>query len=266
VKQLRLRYGGTCVACGAALAKGAQAMHDAASKTVRCIACPEGAVAMPTPPIDPGKAGASAQKEHDRRVDKRTVRVKEKYGPRLGGFILRVTDDPQSTRAWAKGAHGERKLADALEGLPGVVALHDRRVPGTRGNIDHLLIAPAGIFVVDAKHYQGSLAIRDVGGWFHTDERLYVGGRDRSKLADNMGWQVTAVEAMLASVEVILSVTPVLCFIGVDWPWFRPPDSFRDVRLEDQNSLRKLITATPALDPYAVDKLARILATGFPAK
>lgn len=48
------------------------------------------------------------------------------------------------------------------------------------------MIAPAGIFVVDAKDYQGSLEIRDLGGWFHADERLYVGGRDRSKLADNM--------------------------------------------------------------------------------
>jgi len=221
---------------------------------------------MPAPPIDPGKAGASAQKEHDRRVEKRKIRVKEKYGERLGGFIVRITDEPQSTQAWAKGARGEQKLAAALEGLSGVVALHDRRVPGMGGNIDHLLIAPAGIFVVDAKHYQGSLEIRDVGGWFHTDERLYVGGRDRSKLADNMGWQVTAVEAMLTSVEVILSVTPVLCFIGVDWPWFRPPDSFRDVRLEDPNSLRKLIAATSLLDAGAVNKLARTLATGFPAK
>jgi hypothetical protein len=30
--------------------------------------------------------------------------------------------------------------------------------------------------------------------------------------------------------------------------------------------LRKLITATPALDAFAIDQLARILATGFPAK
>ena len=111
MKQLRLRYGGTCVACGAALPKGAQAMHDAASKTVRCVTCPEGAAAMPAPPIDPGTAGASAQKEHDRRVDKRKIRVTEKYGPRLGGFIVRVTDEPQLTRAWAKGARrGRRRL------------------------------------------------------------------------------------------------------------------------------------------------------------
>ena len=42
------------------------------------------------------------------------------------------------------------------------------------------MIAPAGLFIVDAKHYEGRLRIRDRGGLFRTDERLYVGGRDRS--------------------------------------------------------------------------------------
>jgi hypothetical protein len=63
-----------------------------------------------------------------------------------------------------------------------------------------------------------------------------------------------------------MPVTPVLCFIDVEWPWLSSADSFRGVRLEGPRSLRKLITATPALDTAAIDKLARILAAGFPAK
>jgi hypothetical protein len=128
------------------------------------------------------------------------------------------------------------------------------------------VIAPAGLFVVDAKHYKGSLQVRNVGGFFRTDNRLYVGGRDRSHLADNMGWQVKAVERWLASIQVTMPVTPVLCFIGVDWPLLFCPDSFRGVRLEGLNSIRKLITATQALVAFAIDRLARIVATGFPAK
>jgi hypothetical protein len=93
-----------------------------------------------------------------------------------------------------------------------------------------------------------------------------VGRRDCSKLADNMGWQVTAVQALLAAAQVGLPVTPVLCFIDVDWPWFRPPDSFHGVLLEGPGSLCRLVTATPALDPHAVGQLARMLAVGFPAK
>jgi hypothetical protein len=233
---------------------------------VRCIACPGQAGTAQTTLLDLGTAGGSAQREYDRRSVKREERVKARFGRRFGGLVLAVVDEPQSTRAWAKGARGEQKLAEAIAGLPDVVALHDRCVPGTRGNIDHLVIAPAGLFVIDAKHYDGRLRIRDKGGLFRTDDRLYVGGRDCSALADNMAWQVTAVEALLASVEVTMPVTPVLCFIDVEWPLLFAPDSFRGVRLEDPKSLRKLITATSALGSAAIDKLARILASGFPAK
>jgi Nuclease-related domain len=220
-------------------------------------------------PLDAGTAGASAKREYERRVAKREERVKGKFGRRLGGVLLAVIDEPQSTRAWAVGARGEQELAAALAGVPDVVALHDRRVTGTRGNIDHLVIGPAGLFVVDAKRYKGRLQIRDKGGLFRTDNRLYVGGRDCSRLADNMGWQVKAVESVLASVEPpmpVTPVTPVLCFIDVDWPLLFRPDSFRGVSLEDPKSLRKLITATPTLDSIEIDSLARILARSFPPK
>jgi hypothetical protein len=271
LRQLRLRYAGTCCECGAALPKGAQAIYDAATKTVLCLTCPNEPAAIEhaaiePEPIDFGIAGASARREHDRRADKREARVKGRFGQRLGGVILAVVDEPQSTRAWAKGAVGEQKLAAALAGLPGVVALHDRRVPGTRGNIDHLVIAPAGVFVVDAKHYDGRLQIRDKGGLFRTDEHLYVGGRDCSRLADNMGWQVKAVETFLESVGCTLAVKPVLCFIDVDWPLLFAPDSFRRVLLKTPRSLRKLITAAQTLDAGEIDKVARILAKGFPGK
>jgi hypothetical protein len=184
--------------------------------------------AAEAPPLDTGTAGASAQREHDRRAANREERVRERFGRRFGGAIIALVPEPQTTRAWAKGARGEQRLAEALAGLPDVVALHDRCVPGTRGNIDHLVIAPAGLFVVDAKHYEGRLRIRDKGGLFRTDNRL--------------------------------------CFIDVDWPLLFAPSSFRGVRLEDPKTLRKLITATPALDASAIDKLARILAAGFPGK
>ena len=264
--KLRLRYPGKCVVCGSFLPQGIQAMYHAASRTVRCIECPGARNAAATAPVDLGIAGASAQRVYDRSSAKREARVKDRFGRRLGGVLLAITDEPQSTRAWARGAYGETELADALAGLPDVVVLNDRRVPGTRGNIDHLVIAPAGVFVVDAKAHKGNLRIRDKGGLFRTDERLYVRGRDCSRLADNMGWQVEAVETLLASVGFTMPVTPVLCFVDAEWPLFFAPHSFRGVRLEWPRSLRKLITATRALDPVSIDKLARILAAGLPAK
>ncbi|MEW5990840.1 MAG: nuclease-related domain-containing protein [Chloroflexota bacterium] len=40
---------------------------------------------------------------------------------------------------------------------------HDRRVPGTRGNIDHIIVAPASVFVVDARAYVGLIEVRNYG-------------------------------------------------------------------------------------------------------
>lgn len=267
-RRLRLRYAGTCVVCATPLAKGAEAFHDPASKTVRCLACPVPGTGPIDQTIDHGVPGGSATREAERRTAKREARVKNRFGNRLGGVILALTDEPQSTRAWARGARGEEKLAEALADLPGIQVLHDRRVPGTPGNIDHLVVAPAGVFVVDAKRYQGTIRIRDRGGLFRTDLRLHVGDHDCSKLADNMGWQVATVERVLGSagLEVMPPITPVLCFVDGEWPWFRPPESYHGVRLEGTRSIRDLITATQVLDGAAIERLTRILAAGFPAK
>jgi Nuclease-related domain. len=268
LRRLRLRYAGTCVLCATQLAKGAEAFYDPASKTVRCLACPVPGTGPTEQPIDLGVAGGSASREFERRTAKREARIKSRFGNRLGGVILALTDEPQSTRAWARGARGEEKLANALADLPNIHALHDRRVPGTPGNIDHLLVAPAGVFVVDAKRYQGTIRIRDRGGLFRSDLRLYVGRRDCSELAEGMGWQTAAVELVLrsAALEVMPPITPVLCFVEGEWPLFRPPNTFRGVHLESTRSIRELITGTHVLDEAAIERLTRILATAFPPK
>jgi hypothetical protein len=56
----------------------------------------------------------------------------------------------QPTRAWAEGARGERATAHRLRRLErhGYLVLHDLQVPGSRANLDHLAIGPAGLFVI----------------------------------------------------------------------------------------------------------------------
>jgi hypothetical protein len=142
--------------------QGTQALYHAASKTIRCIECPDESSSAGAPLLDFGIAGGSAQREYERRVAQREARVRGMLGRRLGGVVLAITDEPQSTRAWATGARGEREFEAALADLADVVVLNDRRVPGTRGNIDHLVVGPAGLFVVDAKRYKGSLKIPKV--------------------------------------------------------------------------------------------------------
>lgn len=50
-------------------------------------------------------------------------------------------------------------------------------------------LGPSGIFVIDAKKYSGAVQKRDMGGWFRTDERLYVNGRNRTNLVVAMQGQ-----------------------------------------------------------------------------
>ncbi len=188
---------------------------------------------------DPGIAGQSTRREYERRSQKDQARVRERWG-RLGSVAVALSSERQTTRAWKIGAHGEETLAASLAGQPDVQLLNDRRVTGTRGNIDHLAISPAGVFVIDAKNYRGTIRIRDVGGLFRSDRRLYVGRRDCSKLAANLGWQIEAVTGalMAAQVNPPSSVTPVLCFVGGTWPLLSPPSEYMGVRLEGLRSLR----------------------------
>jgi hypothetical protein len=259
----RVKYDGVCSKCGVMLRAGEVAVYDRPTRTIHCVSCPSAANREP-PTIDAGVAGRSARQEHDRRAAKREAAVKERWGNRIGGAVLALSDEPQSTRVWAVGARGEEKLAKALDGI---TVLHDRRVPGTKGNIDHIVIAPAGVFVVDAKHYEGRIEIRNHGWFLRPDERLHVGRRDCSALADKMSWQVAAVESALqaAGVEPLPPIVPVLCFIDGDWPLISPPDVFRGVRLEGPNSLRKRLIGE-ALDEAVIAQLTGILATALPAK
>lgn len=267
-RQMRLRYAATCIQCGKGLARGKEALYDPSTRTVRCMACEAPPPARVEAVDDPGTAGASAYREYERRRSARQDRVKGTLGEMLGGVVLAVTDEPQSTRAWERGSIGEQKLGEALAGLPNVKFLHDRRVAGTKGNIDHIVTAPAGVFVIDAKLYKGTIQIRDVGGFFKTDKRLYVGRRDCSRLAENMGWQVESVQRALvqAGFKPLPPTTPVLCFIDGDWPLLFPPDEYKGVRLEGMRSIKKRLAGTPVLEPELISRIHHALAAAFPPK
>ena len=124
-------------------------------------------------------------------------------------------------------------------------------MPRSPANIDHILVSPAGVFVVDAKNYRGTIAIRNRGWFFRPDYRLYVGRRDCSDLATGLEWQVAVVTAALtdAGIDPLPLVTPVLCFIDGEWPLFGAPDEYAGVRLEGTGSIRKLMASSTILEP-----------------
>jgi Nuclease-related domain len=76
----------------------------------------------------------------------------------LVGWRLRFRPSEQA-RSWQRGAHGERHTARLLDRLTrdGYVVFHDLAVPGSDANVDHLLIGPTGLFIIDSKQWTGSV-------------------------------------------------------------------------------------------------------------
>jgi hypothetical protein len=181
--------------------------------------------------------------------------------------ILALTEDPQSTRSWGKGAAGERSLGNALEQLRerGFGVLHDRRIPGTRANIDHLVVGPAGIFVIDAKSYSGKVERRDRGWVLARDWRLYVGGRDRTTLVTGVAAQQEAVRnALIDSPFHDCRVVPVLCFVDSQWDIMATPFVFDDIRVVWPKMLGELFKARGELGSGQIVELETLLAEKLP--
>ena len=209
-------------------------------------------------------AGGSAQLIYQRKHQRRADRIDEKWG-RLSGVVKFLSDDPQSTKAWAKGSEGERKLAAHLLRTVGdsAVMLHDRRIPRSQANIDHLVVAASGVWIVDAKSYKGKVELRDVGGWLKTDDRLYVNGRDQSKLVGGLTKQIDAVLAAIEDADVPIKAA--LCFVDSEWRLFAKPFQLGGVLVAWPRKLSEMIAEPGPLIRDQVMLIADRLAKHLPA-
>jgi hypothetical protein len=253
MKQMKLRYAGACRACGAALPAGTNAIYESETKTVRCLECvTEAKSPDPEPPCEGSSptatsaAGSSARREYERRKAKDEEKLREKWG-RFGGLAVALSDERQSTTAWDRGAIGEERLGARLNALASddLAVLHDRRIPGSKANIDHIAITPIGIWVIDAKRYKGRPELRIEGGILRPRvEKLLVGRRDCTKLVDGVLKQVDVVRDLVGDAP----VTGALCFIEADWPLIGGAFSTRGVHVLWPKGLTKMLVEEPAGD------------------
>lgn len=282
IKKLTLRRPDVCSICHVDLTAGTVAWWDGATRTVTCKPChghPEMSTSVDdksprpdanpkeqvVPPIKSGVAGQSALEEYQRLHANREVRIDLKFG-RFASVVKFLTDDPQSITAWKVGSAGERQLAASLKESLGdrAVLLHDRKVPRTNGNIDHLVVAASGVWVVDAKNYSGLVQQRDVGGFFKVDMRLYVGGRDRTKKLDGLNWQVKAVLTALDGMSI--PVSSAVCFTDAEWGWFAKPFTMRGVFVSGPNGLARAIAEPGPISANSIQEIAELLSVNLPPK
>ncbi|MGO9488744.1 MAG: nuclease-related domain-containing protein [Solirubrobacteraceae bacterium] len=87
-------------------------------------------------------------------------------GGMLGGLMVLLDSPPHKIEAWRTGFEGERRTARAIAPLRrrGFVLMHDLPDRGRAGhagvgNVDHVVVCPAGVFVLDSKWLGGSATI-----------------------------------------------------------------------------------------------------------
>jgi hypothetical protein len=157
-----------------------------------------------------GTPGASAQAEYRRRRQVEHAAWAHTRPLRLATVVL------AGLGGW---------LAGTLPGLPlyarlvvSVVTMgaawwgvhHDLRVPGSKANIDHVVVGPPGIFVVDAKHYSGRLRLSHDGQLWHGRYLL-------APALSTTRWEADKLQAVIGAPDV--AVTPIVAVWGAAVPW-----------------------------------------------
>lgn len=149
-----------------------------------------------------------------------------------------------------------------------MIVLHDRRIPGTRANIDHIAVTRSGgVWAIDAKNYTGKVRRVDKGGWFSSDERLYVGDRDCTKLVAGMAKQRDAIESALGEPirqELNVDVKTALCFVDAEWLFFAKPFELEGVWIGWAKALDERLRTPGELAPEHLQMLARRVADALP--
>jgi hypothetical protein len=210
-----LRYPAVCCVCGAQLDRGAKAVWNAERRTATCAACIEG---VAVDGAEAGTAGASADREGDRRRRGEQARKGDGDAGRLRDRVGRLgRSAPDAGTPWATGAAGERQLGRLLDKLAGdgaISVLHDPALPRSPANLDHLVVAASGVWVVDAKKYRGRVEVVEVGAVFRPELRLMVDGRDQTaKLVRGGQWQADLVRGALDPTYRDVPVYRALCFV-----------------------------------------------------
>ncbi|WP_323095815.1 NERD domain-containing protein [Intrasporangium sp. YIM S08009] len=146
--------------------------------------------------------------------------------------------------------------------------LHDRRVPRSRANIDHVVVCASGVVVIDAKRYKGRPRHVVEGGFLRPRvDRLLVGTRDCTRLVTAVLGQADVVRTVLGpdvGPDVDVDVTAALCFVDADWPLIGGSFVIDGVAVTWSRRLVSVLGKPGPLDADTIADLHRRLATALP--
>ena len=138
-------------------------------------------------------------------------------GAVMVGYIALRESPPQYIENWNTGAEGELRTARALAALrrAGYVLLHDlpdRQTNGRAvGNLDHVVIGRAGVFLLDSKYLGGEASIH--GDTVHLQRRdIDSDSYDLSLLAKGMRGRALRLQQDIAAQTGVRFIQPVVVF------------------------------------------------------
>lgn len=145
-----------------------------------------------TASVSPAQAPAN---EHDKRFARHHTRVRTAH-PKLGGLLLALRDDPVHVRAWATGAGGEEEFGRRLSAVAGdqLKVLHDRKLPRSSANVDHVAVTLEAVWVLDAKRYMGKVENPAGTGCSPAEHRICTSGGARPS-----SWRVCSARSRSSS-------------------------------------------------------------------
>lgn len=202
-------------------------------------------------------------REYQRRKRNRETRTRTAH-PRIGGLLLALRPAPSHEVAFRRGEIGEQTVARSLERLTtdgATLILHDRRMPGGHGNIDHLAIAPTGVYVIDAKNIKGQVRVANP---LFGAPKLLIDKRNRTKLIYGLERQVAVVSrALQRSSRPDVPVQGVLCFTTAELPLLGTL-KMRGYVLLHPKALAKRLNASGSLQASEITALTYALAEALP--
>lgn len=175
---------------------------------------------------------------------------------------------PGEWRRWLQGAKAERRTGRMLDSMvrEGWGVLHDRRIPRSKANLDHILVHPSGAFLVyvDTKawHARGNPKIR----WESQRGRLMYGPWNKTEDMRTVEWEASRLQDELG--------LPVVPIIACDRGNVRGPDGNPGVCQIEGTYVLNSTSLVPALlsmdqlnghDPRRVNQVRRNVDRVFPA-
>lgn len=159
--------------------------------------------------------------------------------------------------AWSAGAEGERRVAASLGRLGhGWYVHHDRLLRPGRGqtNLDHVVVGPSGVYLVDTKNWAGGTSVHENNLWQHTSK-----SSPKGRELDNVSRFAAEMERGLG-----LPVVPVIALAGSQASSFGR-QRVRGVEIIPSDELVAWLLAQPATsDAVGTELLSRRVAHAYP--